>query len=117
MESVTKNRKHDGTSADKPNSMADTRQLVSETLCCPHCDSKLTKWQVPDSPFNEWPSQYQYLCFNDDCVYFQRGWHTMASQGNFGSYRFMFDPTTGGCHNVLVLSPTALREGIVEDVG
>lgn len=101
--------------ASSTEEMSASEMHVRDSLCCPHCELRLKKWQVPDSPFNEWPSEYQYVCFNDDCVYFKRGWETMTRQGNFGSYRFMFDPTTGGCHNVVVLSPSALREGIVKD--
>jgi hypothetical protein len=93
--------------------IAARRRVVKQTLCCPHCDSRLLKWRVPDSPFNEWPSEFQYLCFNDDCAYFVQGWGAMAAQGNFGSYRFMYDPPTGGCHPVAVLSDGALRDGIV----
>ena len=58
-------------------------QLVRETLTCPHCGDRLAKWEVPDSPFNEWPSEFQYICFNDACSYFVGGWSTMASQGAF----------------------------------
>jgi hypothetical protein len=86
---------------------------VKQTLCCPHCGSQLAKWQVPESPFNEWPSEFQYICFNDSCVYFVKGWYTMAAQGGFGSYRFMYDPPTDGCHPIPVLSRDALRDGIV----
>ena len=89
------------------------KRIVKETLCCPYCDLPLDKWEVPDSPFIEWPSQYQFICFNDECSYFKRGWETMARQGGVGSYRFMFDPPTGGCYNVVVLSSDALRDGIV----
>jgi hypothetical protein len=93
--------------------LAARKRDVNETLCCPHCDTRLSKWRVPDSPFNEWPSEFQYICFNDDCAYFVRGWGAMAAQGNFGSYRFMYDPPTGGCHPMAVLSEGALRDGIV----
>jgi hypothetical protein len=93
--------------------VAARKRRVKETLCCPYCDGRLAKWQVPDSPFNEWSSEFQYICFNDTCVYFMSGWATMAAQGNFGSYRFMYDPASDGCHPVTVLSPQALRDGIV----
>jgi SAM-dependent methyltransferase len=94
--------------------IAARRQRVKETLRCPYCDTKLEKWQVPDSPFIEWPSEFQYVCFNDGCAYFAGGWSTLAAQGNFGSYRFMYDPPTDGCHSIAVLSDKALRDGIVE---
>lgn len=88
---------------------------VKETLRCPHCNEQLSKWEIPDSPFNEWASEFQYICFNDSCAYFVEGWDTLAAQGAFGSYRFMYDPSTNGCHPVAVLSPNAFREGIVDN--
>ncbi len=96
-----------------PNELADRKVIVRETLCCPHCQQKLSKWEVPDSPFTEWPSDFQYICFNDSCSYFLGGWKTLAEQGAAGTYRFMYDPATGGCHAVTVLSTSALRECIV----
>ena len=94
--------------------IAARRRRVKETFRCPYCDEKLAKWRVPDSPFNEWPSEFQYICFNDECAYFVGGWGTMASQGNPCSYRLMYDPLTDGCHPIAVLSPNALRDGIVK---
>jgi len=86
---------------------------VKTTLRCPHCDTKLDKWQVPDTPFMEWASEFQYICFNDDYAYFKAGWRAMASQGNSCSYRFMYDPSSDGCHPIPVLTKEALREHIV----
>jgi len=88
-------------------------RLVRDTLCCPHCDEKLEKWEVPDTPFVEWSSEYQYICFNDDCPYFSEGWSVMAAQDAPCSYRFMYDPESGGCHSVPVMTKDALREYIV----
>jgi hypothetical protein len=113
METVNPSQSPVFGSSRSPAEIATRKQRVKESLCCPYCDSGLSKWQVPDSPFNEWPSQYQFICFNDECAYFVRGWQTMSAQGNFGSYRFMYDPPTDGCHTVVVLAPNALREGIV----
>ena len=100
-----------------PEEISARKQLVKQSLRCPYCDGHLSKWRVPDSPFIEWPSEFQYICFNDACVYFVEGWRTMASQSAVGSYRFMFDPPTDGCHPVPVLSPEALRDGIVSADG
>jgi SAM-dependent methyltransferase len=90
------------------------KRQIHQTLRCPYCDAMLEKWQVPDTPFIEWPSEFQYICFNDDCAYFLGGWAAMAAQGNPCSYRFMYDPPTDGCHPIPVLSPQALRDGIVK---
>jgi SAM-dependent methyltransferase len=89
------------------------KRLVGQTLRCPHCDQPLSKWQVPLTPFIEWSSTHQYICFNDDCSFYVRGWDAFARQNIPGSYRFMYDPDSGGCHSVPVLTPTALRASIV----
>ena len=90
-----------------------TRQ-VKATLRCPYCDSKLDKWEVPDTPFVEWASTFQYICFNDECAYFAGGWDVMQSQANLCSYRLMYDPASGGCYPIPVPTKDALREYIVE---
>ncbi len=87
---------------------------VRATLRCPHCDQQLDKCAVPDSPFSEWPSEFQYVCFNDDCSYFLDGWEHSSAQRFPGSYRFMYDPTLDSCFPVPVLNRMSLRDTIVE---
>jgi hypothetical protein len=89
---------------------------VKATLRCPHCDAKLEKWEVPDSPFTEWASDFQYICFNDECPYFKGGWRVMACQRKSCSYPFMCDPPSGGFHAIPVLTKEALRENIVNTI-
>ena len=90
---------------------------IKDTLKCPHCDEPLKKWGVPYNPFcYTWDSDYMYICFNDECPYFVRGWDHMSSQGNRGmSYRLMYNPEKDRCMPVPVPSPRALRDGILED--
>lgn len=90
------------------------RRWVGATHRCPHCGEPLAKWQVPQTPFTQWSSPYQFICFNDDCPYYAGGWGALARQGNPGSYRFMYDPDSGTCHAVPVPTPGALRDSIVE---
>jgi len=96
-----------------PEALRDRRRMVARTLLCPHCEQPLSRWQVPQTPFVEWSSTYQFICFNDACPYYMGGWKTFENQGIPGSYRFMYDPDSGGCHSVPVLTPTALRASIV----
>lgn len=92
------------------------RKRVGETLCCPHCDEKLSKWEVPQHPFTEWDNEYMYICFNDRCSYYMDGWNTMAGQGTHGiSYRFMYNPKNGSTMPIPVTSPRALKSGIMKD--
>jgi SAM-dependent methyltransferase len=91
----------------------DRQRSIARTLRCPHCEQPLSRWQVPQTPFIEWSSTFQFICFNDDCPYYVGGWTTFENQGIPGSYRFMYDPDSGGCHSVPVLTPNALRASIV----
>jgi len=102
------------TSAFTSEEIRDRTSQVDTTLRCPHCDGSLEKWQVPDTPFVEWSSEFQYICFNDQCPYFEAGWRVMESIGNACSYRFMYDPSSGGCHPIPVPTKESLREHIVQ---
>lgn len=78
--------------------VAARKARVRETLCCPYCEEKLEKLEVPASPFCEWPNEYMYVCFNNDCPYLISGWDVMAAQGNPGfSYRLMYNPALDCC--------------------
>ncbi len=92
------------------------KRWVMANLRCPHCGSDLEKWEVPQTPFTQWSSSFQYVCFNDSCPHYERGWRTFARQGNAGSYRFMYDPDSRTCHSMPVPTPTAFRDSIVSGV-
>ncbi|MFG1690839.1 ogr/Delta-like zinc finger family protein [Gemmatimonadota bacterium] len=81
---------------------------------CPHCDTRLKKWRVPDEA--SWEEEFFYICFNDDCSYYVNGWKWMKEQfQQNASYRFTVNPTTGCSSMIPVWSSTATREMIVED--
>ena len=103
---------HDAPSQDEVESR---KKEVRNTLCCPHCNQPLKKWAVPQTHFTEWPNEFMYICFNDECSYFIRGWEAMARLGNTCSYRLMYDPELDCCQPVPVLSKTALKESIIDE--
>jgi len=90
------------------------KKRIKDTLSCPYCGIKLEKWKVPQTPFTEWPNEFLYICFNDECPYYVRGWSSMESQGNPGSYRLMYNPTTDSCHPIPVFNRMTLRDGIMD---
>jgi SAM-dependent methyltransferase len=92
------------------------KKNVKDTLRCPHCDEKLKKWAVPDSPFGQtWNNEFMYICFSDECPYYLQGWSFMYKSGNRGvSYRFMFNPEKESCMTIPVPSRYALKAGIIE---
>jgi hypothetical protein len=81
---------------------------------CPHCDTTLLRWANPQQ--STWGGEYQFVCFNDDCPYFARGWAWMKDQYNVkASYRYRLDPTTGEKGPLPVWSKSAMRESILQE--
>ncbi len=92
------------------------KRTIKDTFRCPYCREKMRKWAVPDNPFTQtWDNEFMYICFNDECPYFVRGWDHMHAGGNRGtSYRLMYNPDKDVCKPVPVPTHRALKEGIVD---
>jgi hypothetical protein len=85
-----------------------------EKLICPHCGQRLKKWKTP--PDSTWGTAYQYVCFNDECPYFERGWQWMMEKYNIrSSYRHRYNPETGEKGPLPVWSESALKDNIIGD--
>ncbi len=99
-----------------PEEIARKQACIKDTLACPYCGDPLRKWTVPDNPFCQtWDNDHMFICFNDACPYYVRGWDRMDEEGNRGmSYRLMYNPVKDRCSPIPVPSPMALREGVVE---
>jgi len=81
---------------------------------CPHCAERMLKWYTPQDL--SWGTPYQYICFNDDCSYYIRGWTWIQEQYNKeASYRHRYNPFDGDSGPVPVWSKTALRPRIMRD--
>ncbi|HTF99414.1 MAG TPA: hypothetical protein VK654_02360 [Nitrospirota bacterium] len=66
---------------------------VTEAPTCPHCQNRMEQM---DSRFLDWESPYLWVCFNNECRLFKKGWdHMMETMGQVVSYRFMIHPQTG----------------------
>jgi SAM-dependent methyltransferase len=95
--------------------LEDRKKGIKMSLCCPHCGERLKKWIIPDNPFGcTWDNEYMYICFNDECPYFVRGWEFMQKEGNSGSYRLMYNPEKDTCQPLPVPTARALRESLVD---
>lgn len=96
--------------------MSDETKKGGATPRCPHCNSRLKRWILPDA--STWDENWHLVCFNDDCDYYKSGWTWMATNYNqHASYRFKLNPDTGSTGPVPVWSPDALRTGILPDDG
>jgi len=81
---------------------------------CPHCEQKLSRWKCP--PLTTWGETFHYVCFNDDCPYFVKGWDWMLEKYNVkSSYRHKYDPETGAVGPLPVWSKNALRQDITDE--
>jgi len=69
---------------------------------------------VQSPPLSNFASAWFFMCFHDDCGYYERGWAWMESHyGSKTSYRYREDPFTGEKGPIPVWSSSALREFIM----
>ena len=84
---------------------------VKETTTCPHCGSQMRKMMLPDGTGYE--AGYFFVCFNDECSYYMKGWNWMWERYRVkSSYRCRIDPHTGGTGPLPVWSNDALKDHI-----
>jgi len=81
---------------------------------CPHCSQEMKKWRVPLG--STWPDEFFYVCFNDTCPYFIKGWEQMwENMATRASYRCRLDPDSGKFVPLPVWSTDALKDDIIMD--
>lgn len=86
---------------------------------CPRCGQKMNKCSITETFFEVgrgWGGEIVYICFNDDCPYFVKGWEWMREKYmRTASYRLAYNPATGREFPIPVVSYDSLKETIVEE--
>lgn len=86
---------------------------VKDKTVCPYCGVRMLKWKAPAE--SSWGEGIHYICFNDDCPYYKRGWKWMKEKYEVhASYRHHYYPDTGETGPIPVWDDAALRNAIVD---
>lgn len=81
---------------------------------CPHCGAAMKRWKVPDD--STWNEEFHWVCFNDDCPYYVRGWEWMLEKYQHrASYRHRINPNDGSSGPLPVWSPEAHKSHLLSD--
>jgi hypothetical protein len=85
-----------------------------QKVTCPHCGKDMKKWRNPDD--STWITEFQWVCFNDECSYFVKGWdHMMATQSVKASYRCRINPENHKDGPLPCWSHDAHKDRIIEE--
>ncbi len=88
--------------------MDTTNWKVTEAPACPHCKSLMEQM---DARYLDWDSPYLWVCYNNECTLFKKGWeHMMENYGQLVSYRCMIHPQNGEKGVIPAFSQQYLQE-------
>jgi hypothetical protein len=98
--------------------LSDVLKYIEEKHYCPHCSGDLSLCHAPSVHVGDglgWGSEYLYVCLNDNCPLFVKGWDYIANQyGHVGSYRYMEIPNSKETYNMMVVGKEAFTGSIVD---
>lgn len=78
---------------------------------CPYCKKEMLPWMAPAE--SSWGEKIQYVCFNNECSYYIKGWNHMMKNFNVkSSYRYRMNPENGETGPLPVWSETAHKDRI-----
>jgi len=93
-------------------------KYAEEKHYCPHCSGDLTLCHSPAVHVGDglgWGSEYLFICLNDTCPLFVKGWDYIANQyGHVGSYRYMEVPNSKETYTMMVAGKDAFTGSVVD---
>lgn len=95
------------------------RIMSLEKPRCPHCNAEMSVWEVPAISVGDglgWGEPFLFICFNDDCPLFKKGWDDlMENLGQKSSYRCMNYPGTDNFELLPVFSSFGGSDQVITD--
>jgi hypothetical protein len=93
-------------------------KYIEEKHYCPHCSGDLKLCHAPPVHVGDglgWGSEFLFVCLNDECPLFIKGWDYIENQyGHVGSYRYMEIPNSKESYNMMVVGKDAFTGSIVD---
>ncbi len=93
--------------------------LEMEKPLCPHCNTEMTLWEVPQITFSDglgWGVPYMFVCFNDKCPSYKEGWDNLRDTMDYkASYRCINYPGSDKFEYMPVFSPIGGKGQVLDD--
>lgn len=97
--------------------MVDPR-ILDEVKICPHCEEKMYACEAPQVHVGDglgWGSDVLFICLNDYCSLFLKGWqHIENKYGHHASYRYMELPNSTESNVMMVGNKDAFKGSVVD---
>ncbi len=93
--------------------------LTHEKPQCPHCNTEMNLWETPPFSFSDglgWGAPYLFVCFNDECPLYVRGWDNIQENYAYNaSHRCMCYPGEKNFECIPVFSPMGGTGQIIDE--
>ncbi len=93
--------------------------LSQKKPVCPNCSKEMVLWEVPQILMGDglgWGAPYLYICFNDECPTYVKGWDDIEENfAHKASYRCMNYPGTETFEYIPVFGPEGGKGQIIDD--
>ena len=91
---------------------------LDEVKICPHCKEKMSCCEAPQIHVGDglgWGSDVLFICLNDHCSLFLKGWgHVEEQYGHHASYRYMELPGSKESNVMMVGNKDAFKGSLVD---
>jgi hypothetical protein len=97
--------------------ITDYQRYFKNIPSCPHCKQELSCCEAPPVHIGDglgWGSDILYICLNDYCPLFLRGWEQIENKyGHHASYRYMQLPDSNESNVMMVGNSDAFKGSVI----